>query len=673
MDYRDYRKKYGSRNSANTAGSRPSRPAGPAAGNGTPENGAGRAVRPAGQPVYRAPGDETPGINTKAHTRVRPAFGTATKKKAGRASDSKNSASGKVVLFAIVAMTVLLIVMSLLLILTNDTIWLPDYVASRVTVEAGRKSVKASDFLTDKSHTAEFADGTEYSLNHVGVYKVKIRIDDKKTCTTRLAVKDTVAPTASPNMITVRVNTSPAASLCVADIYDATDVTVSYRSKPDTSKTGKLPVTLVLKDEGGNTAEIESEITVVENATILTTVKIIECGTPVPDVTAFVGTDGEGEFKGDVTMINTSVPGYYTMTVAAGGEDYEVTLIVRDTKAPAAVVTPQVLYNDGDFPSPARFVSNITDASSVTVTYDVPPVKTASPPYPVKIRLTDMGGNTTVYDSYCTTATDYVPPTVTLLKETLDFTVGDAAIIWRSSVRVADNSGDEVDLVLDTSGVMMTVAGTYTVYYIATDAAGNVTKKPVRLNIHDNTVTDFILNTAVKALTDQIITSNMSVLQQMYAVYNYLSANTVDKMKYANESPHDDWRREAYLSLTSRRSGDCFAFAAVAQAVFRYLGYDTVMVKKIENPVTGNHFWIMVNIGSESSPQWYHFDATPQRGDYRIASYCLTDAQLRAYTRWRNDGLGPNEQYYNFDESLYPKSGTRTLVNLPRIPAKYYD
>ena len=112
-----------------------------------------------------------------------------------------------------------------------------------------------------------------------------------------------------------------------------------------------------------------------------------------------------------------------------------------------------------------------------------------------------------------------------------------------------------------------------------------------------------MLNTAVKALTDQIITPNMSVLQQMYAVYNYLSANTVDKMKYANESPHDDWRREAYLSLTSRRSGDCFAFAAVAQAVFRYLGYDTVMVKKIENPVTGNHFWIMVNIGSESSPQ----------------------------------------------------------------------
>lgn len=673
MDYRDYRKKYGSRNSANSAGSRPLRPAGTSAGNGPPENGAGRAVRPAGQPVYRAPGDETPGVNTKAHTRVRPAFGTATKKKTGRSSDSKNSASGKVVLFAIVAMTVLLIVMSLLLILTNDTIWLPDYVASRVTVEAGRKSVKASDFLTDKSHTAEFTDGTEYSLNHVGVYKVKIRIDDKKTCTTRLAVKDTVAPTASPNMITVRVNTSPAASLCVSDIVDATDVTVSYRSKPDMSKTGKVPVTLLLKDEGGNTAEIESEITVVENATILTTVKIIECGTPVPDVTAFVGTDGEGEFKGDVTMINTSVPGYYTMTVAAGGEDYEVTLIVRDTKAPTAVVTPQVLYNDGDFPSPARFVSNITDASSVTVTYDVTPVKTASPPYPVKIRLTDMGGNTTVYDSYCTTATDYVPPTVTLLKETLDYTVGDAAIIWRSSVRVADNSGDEVDLVLDTSGVMMTVPGTYTVYYVATDAAGNVTKKPVRLNIHDNTVTDFMLNTAVKALTDQIITPNMSVLQQMYAVYNYLSANTVDKMKYANESPHDDWRREAYLSLTSRRSGDCFAFAAVAQAVFRYLGYDTVMVKKIENPVTGNHFWIMVNIGSESSPQWYHFDATPQRGDYRITSYCLTDAQLRAYTRWRNDGLGPNEQYYNFDESLYPKSGTRTLVNLPRIPAKYYD
>ncbi|MCQ2427833.1 MAG: hypothetical protein MJ137_05465 [Clostridia bacterium] len=656
MDYREYRKKYGNNKPAKAP----------------EEESQGKGI--GGYGAYRA--RQAAGTDTSERRDTLQYGQYAGLRKTKKKKASKDSASGKVVRFAIVALTVLLIGVSSLLLLTDYKIWLPDYVATKLTVEAGRKTLNAGNFLTDKSHTAEFVNEGDFSLSHVGTYKVKLRIDGEKTCTTRLVVNDSVAPVGYPNHITVRVNSTPNASLCVTGISDATEVKISFKTRPDLSQIGNVPVVLVLEDEGGNKTTVESEITVVEDAKILTTLKVIEAGSAIPPVSAFVGTDGDGEYSGDTTLINTSVPGYYTMAVSVMGEVFDVTLVVQDTVAPKGTVSPQVIYNDGDFPPPARFVSDIIDASAVTVSYDTTPVKSGNPPYPVKIRLTDAGGNKTVYDSYCTTANDHEPPVITVLKEQIDFNVGDSAIIWRSGVRVTDNSGDTVEVTLDTTGVNLNFAGTYTAYYVATDAAGNQTRKTVLLNVHDNTVTDFMLNTAVKALADTLVTNNMTDLQKLSAVYNYLSANTLDKLKYVNSSPHDDWKREAYLALTSRHSGDCFAFAATAQAIFRYLGYETLMVHRSEaaqKQSGGTHYWIMINLGTASSPLWYHFDATPMRGDVRIKAYCLTDAQLNAYTKWRNDKLGPNEMYYAFDPSQYPKSASKILVNITLIPSSYYN
>jgi len=658
MDYREYRKKYGNSK--------------PAAGQAKNNNNAKNAL--SGYGAFRSSNGGTARFGSDTGDTLTYGQLSGGQRQKRKKAD-KDSLSGRVVRFSIIALTVLLIAVSSLLLLTDYKIWLPDYVATKVTAEAGRKSLKATDFLTDKSHTAEFVDPDGFSLNHVGTYKIKLRIDGEKTVTTRLVVKDTVAPKGEPNTITVRLNSTPNANQCVTGITDATEVKVSFKSRPDLSQIGTVPVTLLLEDEGGNRTVIESEITVVEDAKILTSLKVIEAGSAIPPVTVFVGTDGTGEYSGDTSLINTSVPGYYTMAVSVGGEIFDVTLVVQDTVAPKGTVSPQVIYNDGDFPPASRFVTNIVDASAVTVTYDSTPSKSGNPPYAVKIRLTDAGGNKTVYESYCTTATDHVPPTMTVITEQIDYQVGDSAIIWRSGVQVSDNSGDTVEVSLDTSGVNLNLAGTYTAYYVAVDAAGNETRKSVLLNVHDNTVTDYMLNTAVKALTDTLITSNMTDLQKLSSVYNYLSANTLDKLKYVNSSPHDDWKREAYLALTSRHSGDCFAFAATAQAIFRYLGYETLMIHRTEaaqKQAGGTHYWIMINLGTSTNPLWYHFDATPMRGDVRIKAYCMTDAQVDAYTRWRNDKLGPNELYYSYDKSQYPTSSTKILVNISQIPSSYF-
>lgn len=690
MDYREYRKKYGGQTPV--APKQTGAP-GPAASPdrerrspGTERDASGYRQAPRaneaapGNPAYEGYGTYSAPGEPGAERRLTRTYGTK-KADAGRIGKkkktNKNSASGRLIRVMIIVLTLLLILMSSLLLLTDYKIWLPGYVASKVTVEAGRRSIKATDFLTDKSHTAEFAEESVTSmLSRVGIHKIKLTIDGTRSCTTRLEVRDSVAPTGKPNSITVRRNSNPAASLCVTDVVDATKVSCSFKSKPDLSQIGTVPVTVILEDEGGNRTVIDSEITVVEDAKILTSLKKIEAGERIPDVSVFVGTDGEGEYGGDISLVNTSVPGYYTISVMVAGEAFDVTLVVQDTVAPKATVKPQVIYNDGDFPAPERFVSEINDATAVTVSYDTEPKKSGEPPYAVKIRLTDAGGNRTIYDSYCTTATDHTPPTVTVLSETIEFNVGDTALIWRSGVRASDNTGEPVDLSLDTSAVNLQLAGTYTAYYVATDPAGNETRKRVTIVVQDSTISTAMLNAAAKALADTLVNGTMTDLQKMSAIYNYLSANTVDKMKYVNSSPHDDWMREAYLALTTRRSGDCFAFASVAQAIFRYLGYETVMVQRSEaaqRQAGGTHYWIMVNLGTQLNPLWYHFDATPQRGDYRIKAYCLTDAQIDAYTRWRNAGIGPNQQYYAYDKSLYPKSSDKVLVNITNIPSQYYN
>ena len=79
---------------------------------------------------------------------------------------ANKSQQAKTVMFAIAALAVLLciIVVSLLI----SAFSRPDYVARSVTVEAGRSSINASDFLLDKNHTAEFADDAFFDLSAVG-------------------------------------------------------------------------------------------------------------------------------------------------------------------------------------------------------------------------------------------------------------------------------------------------------------------------------------------------------------------------------------------------------------------------------------------------------------------------------------------------------------------------
>jgi hypothetical protein len=577
--------------------------------------------------------------------------------------ENKSSQNGKQIVYAIAALCVLLCVV--VAILLGSVFGRPDFVARSVTVEAGRSAIKASDFLIDKNHSAEFSDGVSYSLSEVGEYKIRLIVDGS-ACMTKLIVVDTNAPTATVSDISVWRGSELRAEDCAMDIKDATKVEVRFKKKPDLGKVGNQDVTVILEDGAGNKTEYSFVLTVVDEHGLLYTHYVSELGEELPSADVFTGRAGAGEYLSELSGINKDAAGIYMLQILCEGATYDVVLEIADRTPPTATVTPQTCYNK--VPAASDFISNIVDKSRVTVAYEVEPDLASSGTVNVSIVLTDSFGNSTVYSSYFTVTSDTEAPIIVKAPETLEADAG-GNVIWRAGVEATDDSGN-VELSLDTAGANLGVPGKYTVYIVAKDGAGNETRRAVLLTVHDAGVTEDMLNAAIaKIEKDLKITSKMTAEEKVYAVFRYV----YDNMKYSNTSKHIDWRKEAYEALSGAYTGDCFTYCAVSYSLLRYLGFEAHIVERSEAAKiegTGTHFWVLVNIGSQTSPEWYHFDATPQRAPYNLATYLMTNSQLEAYTKWRN-ATYKLENYYTYDVEKFPEVSKRILTNL-EIPSEYF-
>jgi hypothetical protein len=447
---------------------------------------------------------------------------------------------------------------------------------------------------------------------------------------------------------------------------DATEVEVKFKKKPDLNQIGSQNVTVILEDGAGNKTEYSFVLTVVDEHGLLYTHYVSELGDDLPSADVFTGREGSGEYLSELSGISKDAAGIYMLQLLYEGTTYDVVLEIADRTPPSATVTPQTCYNK--VPAALDFISNIVDNSRVTVAYETEPTFTSSGTVNVNIVLTDSFGNSTVYSTYFTVTNDTEAPVIVTAPDSLESDAG-GTIIWRAGVEATDDSG-QVELSLDHAAANLDVPGKYTVYIVAKDGAGNETRRAVTLTVHDAGVTEDMLNaTIAKIEKDLLITSRMNSEEKVYAVFRYV----YDTMKYSNTSKHIDWRKEAYEALSGAYTGDCFTYCAVSYAILRYLGFDAHIVERAESAKiegTGTHFWVLVNIGSATEPAWYHFDATPQRSPYNLATYLMTNSQLEAYTRWRNADY-KLENYYTYDVEKFPEVSKRPLVSL-EIPAEYF-
>jgi hypothetical protein len=128
-------------------------------------------------------------------------------------------------------------------------------IKSETILEAGSFALRAEDFLTEPADAKLFAEFIDTS--EPDEYRIPIRIDGR-VYVARLIITDTTPPIAVPVPKTILQNETANPSDFVADVYDATEVTVEFASLPDFSVEGEFPVSVVLTDTSGNRTVVSS-------------------------------------------------------------------------------------------------------------------------------------------------------------------------------------------------------------------------------------------------------------------------------------------------------------------------------------------------------------------------------------------------------------------------------
>lgn len=223
-----------------------------------------------------------------------------------------------------------------------------------VVIEAG-SAVHAEDFLKNRSNKEATAvtDLSSLNLNVAGSHKVQIKVGGR-TYTSRLVVRDTVAPTA------VAVNTAtnkgilPDPESLVTGIVDAGPVRVSWHQKPDVTVGGESTGYVLLTDPSGNTSVVEVKIVVVvdEQAPVIDGVRDREffVGDSITYKDGVSVTDDQTKdpvLTVDNSAVRPQTPGVYPVTYTATdavGNKTSVTVNFTIKERPSGYKEPEEAY-----------------------------------------------------------------------------------------------------------------------------------------------------------------------------------------------------------------------------------------------------------------------------------------------------------------------------------------
>lgn len=228
------------------------------------------------------------------------------------------------------------------------------------------------------------------------------------------------------------------------------------------------------------------------------------------------------------------------------------------------------------------------------------------------------------------------------------------ALSYRSGVTAIDDRDGTVMLLVDSSGVDLSVPGEYLVTYSAEDSSGNRTEVVTTVVVMESEADSEPAPAAsgadlagkaslekVNDLADQvlakIVKDGMSQQETARAIFNYVNSH----VKYVGTSNKSSWIVGAYISFITGR-GDCFNYYACSKALLTRAGIPNVDIQRVGGPT--RHYWQLVDVGSG----YYHFDACPHDKGYPIISFMLTEAEAREYTSWRG------KNYYVYDYESCP-------------------
>ena len=207
--------------------------------------------------------------------------------------------------------------------------------------------------------------------------------------TVPVSVCDLTLPTVAAYRMTVGVGTALNPDDCVLRCEDKTTVVHTFAELPDTSVPGDHLWILLSTDAGGNTVQTEVSATVLADACTQT----VEFGTDQTAISEMLSAAYPAYPIIDVTGIDDTECGTYRVVAQTEQERAILSLVLSDTTPPTGR-THNFNLLSGSTLTPDAFVTNIKDASEVTLSYQTAPDYNSLAPQTVVVLAKDPFGNT---------------------------------------------------------------------------------------------------------------------------------------------------------------------------------------------------------------------------------------------------------------------------------------
>ncbi len=201
-------------------------------------------------------------------------------------------------------------------------------------------------------------------------------------------IADLTPPTLVLHDLTVHGGAAVTARDLVSSCEDKTAVTYGFVSNPPKA-TG--PVTVFAVDEGGNTTEGQATVTFSDRAPLT-----VEYGTDAVGLQALLAEAYPDVTVDDTEGVDLTLCGAYRLTGEEAGIPCALAVTVADTLAPTGNAC-RIDVPKGTPLIPEDFVSDIKDASEVTLAYKVAPDENCFTPQSPIVTATDAAGNVTEF------------------------------------------------------------------------------------------------------------------------------------------------------------------------------------------------------------------------------------------------------------------------------------
>ena len=386
-------------------------------------------------------------------------------------------------------------------------------------------------------------------------------------------------------------------------------------------------------------------------------------GTPITiDLFLAEGADGSDcSIVSDVSVIDINAIGSYNITVRSGDYKTKSLLNIIDDVPPVATPVPQKVYLN-NLPDPNDLITDLQDISEVIVDYTEESNVGTPGSTILKVRLTDICGNSSIVEVPVEVIDDHMPPVIEGYGD-LIFYVNDIPS-FRDGITVKDDYDPNPRLSVDSSKVLMDKVGVYPLTYTAVDEAGNQAEVSVEVNVIAENEdiekvaakrkvrystrrrrSDYSKATtkdayaAARKIYKRICSSSMSKVQKGLKIFYWVNHNIGFSRAVKT---YKSWA-PAVCQTLARRASTCYGQWAVCKALCDLADIPNKMVSR----VGGYHKWCLCYLNGG----WYHCDATRFSGAPKhYFSYMKTDKEiLKAYG------------YHVFNKKKYPNRCTLSV------------